>query len=448
MPNDDDEQVRLQLLNQVYLKIFDGELTTVPLEGPTHILDIGTAVGEWAIDMAEAYPECEVTGTDISNIFERRVPQNVYWEIDDAEIEWERPSNYYDLVHLREMTGAFADWEAIYRSAFRCLKPGGWIEVLDFDDRNGMRDLFAYFEHESLLFKLAQDLQEASVLSGRPRGIEHLEPRLLVNAGYVDVKLTEYSVPLKTQDGSTGKFWLLACLNGMEPVCMRLLTKFKGWSPDNVRLACEMVGEELITLAQDPQRAKTFVVKLRVLTGRKPGNHVRWSTAPLGELRDTMEFNEGRLQADSESTPDAVSSKGTSTGLRQSTMPAINELTEQSSKVNGDEHIRHSTGHTTEDWLENVDHSSNDIDYDDELADATTDDTMVEEREEENIKATASTDDSVPTTAKGRPSSTSGASLAATRESQSSQSKQLIPEHTASGANGTSRRSRPRQSTL
>ncbi|RWA12084.1 hypothetical protein EKO27_g3037 [Xylaria grammica] len=449
MPNDEDEQVRLQLLNQVYLKVFDGELTTVPLECPTAILDIGTAVGEWAIDMAEMYPDCEVTGTDISNIFERRVPQNVYWEVDDAELEWERPPDHYDLVHLRDMAGAFADWEVIYQSAFSCLKPGGWIEVLDFDDKKGLHDLFAYFEPESLLYKLAHDLQEASVLSGRPRGVAHLEPRLLVNAGYVDVNLTEYSIPLKTQDGSTGKFWLLSCLNGMEPACMRLLTKFKGWNPDDVRLGCEMVGEEMMTLAQDPQRAKTFVVKLRVLTGRKPGHHARWPTAPIGELGGAIEFGEDGLQANSERARGTGDLKGTSSAMRQPIMSATHETAPYASDVDRNEHplatyTGHSIGNTTEDWLRNVDvdHNSNDIDRG-EYTDATTDDTMMEESEGEDVGATASAEESHQNTMKGRPSSAIATTLADVTENQSSQPRQPIPEHTVSGTKGTSPGSGP-----
>ncbi|CAJ2510143.1 Uu.00g060430.m01.CDS01 [Anthostomella pinea] len=288
MPNDEDEQVRLQLVNQVYLKAFDGELTSVPLECPTHILDIGTAVGEWAIDMAEAFPECEVTGTDISNIFERRAPQNVYWEVDDAELDWERPPNHYDLVHLRNMAGSFADWEFIYRSAFTCLKPGGWIELLDFDENKGMRGFFSFFEPGSLIHKVDQDLQEAAILSGRPYGISHLEPRFLVNAGYVDVQLTEHAIPLRTEDGSTGKFWLLAMLNGMEPLCMRLLTKYKGWKADEVRLACDMIGQEMMAVALNPRKAKGFVYKVRVLIGRKPGLHPRWSTEAISESGEVM----------------------------------------------------------------------------------------------------------------------------------------------------------------
>ncbi|KAF2963727.1 hypothetical protein GQX73_g9836 [Xylaria multiplex] len=439
MPNDEDEQVRLQLLNQVYLKVFDGDLTTVPLESPTAILDIGTAVGEWAIDMAEMYPDCEVTGTDISNIFERRVPQNIFWEIDDAELEWERPPDHYDLVHLRDMTGAFADWEAIYQSAFRCLKPGAWIEVLDFDDKKGLRDLFAYFESESLLYKLAQDLQEASILSGRPRGVGHLEPRLLINAGYVDVNLTEYSIPLKTQDGSTGKFWLLSCLNGMEPTCMRLLTKFKAWNPDDVRLGCEMVGEEMMTLAQDPQRAKTFVVKLRVLTGRKPGHHARWPTAPMGELGGAIGFGEDSFQANPERVHGPADPKRMSTGprrpshlstdedQRQPITSTTHDMAQYSSNIDRNEHplatyTGFSIGNTTEDWLRNVDvdHSSNDIDRD-EYTDATTDDTMMEESEDEDIEATTSTEESPRNAIKGVPSSTSATALTDVTEDQNSQ---------------------------
>lgn len=279
MPNDDDEQVRLQLINQVYLKTFDGELTSVPLEAPTHILDIGTAVGEWAIDIAELYPDCEVIGTDIANIFERRVPQNVFWEIDDAELEWERPSNHYDLIHLRDMSGSFSDWHHIYRSAFTCIKPGGWIEVLDFDDNRGMSSFHSFFQPGSIIHKVAMDLQEAAKIHGKPRGVCHLEPRFLVNAGYVDVQLTEHAIPLRTEDGSTGKFWLLALLNGLESTCLRLLTKYKAWDPEEVRIACDMIGQELMSLALNSKRAKGFVVKVRVLKGRKPGPPPRWSRA-------------------------------------------------------------------------------------------------------------------------------------------------------------------------
>ncbi|KAI1816035.1 S-adenosyl-L-methionine-dependent methyltransferase [Poronia punctata] len=464
MPNDDDEQVRLQLLNQVYLKIFDGELTTVPLESPTQILDIGTAVGEWAIDMAELYPECEVTGTDISNIFERRVPQNVFWEIDDAELEWERPSNYYDLVHLRDLTGAFKDWEAIYKSAFRCLKPGGWIEVLDFDDKKGMHDLFAYFEPEAMLYNLVHDVQEASILSGRPRGVGHLEPRLLVNAGYVDVKLTEYSIPLKTKDGSTGKFWLLSFLNGVEAASLRLLTKFKGWSAEDVRLGCEAAGAELMTLAQDSQRAKTFVVKLRVLTGRKPGHPVRRTSEPLSRPGNAAEAGGEYFQLDAERDQNGVGSVGLSTRGREGegegaadtdrrapTMSAIQKMAEQPGNYDGNKiasalDAGHENGYATEDWLRNVDHSLHDSEDLDGHADAATDNTIIEDGEEEELQADSPKENLSAVHTKHRPSLSLSAALLVddleTPAGQPSSGQTIFNTRDALG--GT----RPRNSTL
>ncbi|GAP86434.1 putative methyltransferase domain-containing protein [Rosellinia necatrix] len=455
MPNDEDEQVRLQLLNQVYLKVFDGELTTVPLESPTQILDVGTGVGEWAIDMAERYPDCEVTGTDISNIFERRVPQNVYWEIDDAELEWERAPDFYDLVHLRDLTGAFSDWDAIYQSAFRCLKPGGWVEVLDFDDKKGLHDLFAYFDTDSRLYELARDLQEASILSGRSRGVGHLEPRLLVNAGYVDVNITEYSIPLKTQDGSTGKFWLLSCLNGMEPTCLRLLTKYKNWDAEEVRSICESVGSELVALAHDPQRAKTFVVKLRVLTGRKPGHHTRWLPTPAGELGSAVGFGEDGFQAQSEHARDPSELRRTSTTLinpdhpitgvdhTQAIMPTTHEMIQNASAADRDEHLG-STGRTTEDWLRNVD-----VDHSHQiLHDDYTDARMMDEGEEMDTEETISTRRSHQhTTRDDRPLSASALIMAGVAESQNAQTHHLIHEHIASYADTASPKGEPEQPT-
>lgn len=85
-PNDELEQDRLRLVHQVFLNVFNFELTSVALENPKHILDIGTGTGEWAIGMAELFPDCEVVGVDISAIQPTAVPHNVFFEIDDCEV--------------------------------------------------------------------------------------------------------------------------------------------------------------------------------------------------------------------------------------------------------------------------------------------------------------------------------------------------------------------------
>ncbi|CBY00862.1 predicted protein [Plenodomus lingam JN3] len=39
----------------------------------------------------------------------------------------------FELIHLRNMKGAFTHWEEVYAEIYKSLSPGGWIEVADYD---------------------------------------------------------------------------------------------------------------------------------------------------------------------------------------------------------------------------------------------------------------------------------------------------------------------------
>lgn len=281
MPNDVTEQTRQYVIHQVYLKLFDSRLTTVPLSHPRYILDIGTGIGEWAIGIAENYPNCEVFGTDIAAIQPTdQVPFNVEFHIEDAEEEWIRPANTVDLVHIRNMAGAFRDWSFIYEQAFACIKPGGYIEILDFDDHHGYKNFVSWFPEESAISIITSALRQASIIDGRPKGVEHMDRQLLLDAGFVDIQETSYDIPLgRRENPKFGEDWLFVCVTGVEATCLRLLTKHMGWDPDYVRGLCDEVSQELKKMAEDPMRAKGFVVKLKVLVGRKP----EWTAQSLAE---------------------------------------------------------------------------------------------------------------------------------------------------------------------
>jgi SAM-dependent methyltransferase len=293
MPNDDKEQDRLRLVHQVYLHVFDCQLTSVPLNDPEEILDIGTGTGEWAIGMADQYPNCKVTGIDISAIQPTAVPENVYFEVDNAELEWDRGEDTFDLIHMRNLTGSFQDWKFIYDQAFTHLKPGGWVEILDFDDQEGFKKLLTVFPPESALHIMARDLFIASMKSGRPRGTAHLDPMMLLQAGFVDIKTTEYVIPIAPQGNfreKAGKIWLAACLTGLEALCLRLLTKYMGWDPEVVKRTCENGANEMKWFAFDKEKPKGLVIKVRRLVGRKPGLPEDWMPPPPSlsenEMRD------------------------------------------------------------------------------------------------------------------------------------------------------------------
>ncbi|KFG80825.1 putative methyltransferase [Metarhizium anisopliae] len=270
MPNDEIEQLRLTIQHQVLMHAFDGELTITPLSNPTHVLDVGTGTGEWAIRFAELFPDCEVVGTDISAIQETQgVPMNVFFEIEDAE-EWDRPIDHYDLVHLRGMEGAFRDWRCIYEDAFDSLKPGGWMQVTDYDGKDGSIQFFSGFSPESPVFKMMDDLFVGAEKSGRKRGMFHLDQQYFSEAGFVDIRVSEHILRMNLQEDSVGKLWLMCWLDGIEAYSLRTLTEQMGWDADVVKTACRETAREIASRAQDSESCKTMILKMRTVLARKP----------------------------------------------------------------------------------------------------------------------------------------------------------------------------------
>jgi SAM-dependent methyltransferase len=130
LPNDEQEQDRLDLLHHIFLMILGGKLYDAPITGELkRVLDLGTGTGIWAIDFADEKPGCEVVGTDLSPIQPTWVPPNAKFYIDDAESEWVySASEAFDFIHCRTMSGSITDWDKLIRQAYTHLVPGGWVE--------------------------------------------------------------------------------------------------------------------------------------------------------------------------------------------------------------------------------------------------------------------------------------------------------------------------------
>lgn len=130
-PNDPKHMEALEVLYHA-LDLARGGLHLAPLkEDIENAVDIGTGSGLWSIDFADRYPNCNVVGTDISPIQPSWVPPNLRFEIDDATKEWTFKENFFDFVHIMFLNGCCTNWTDIYKEAYRCCKPGGWIEHYD-----------------------------------------------------------------------------------------------------------------------------------------------------------------------------------------------------------------------------------------------------------------------------------------------------------------------------
>ncbi|KAG9536298.1 hypothetical protein KCU77_g23917, partial [Aureobasidium melanogenum] len=75
-PNDEQSCEGESLSHTLYTLTLGGELHLAPIKAPSEILDVGTGTGTWAIQMADKFPEAQVTGTDLSPIQPDLVPCN------------------------------------------------------------------------------------------------------------------------------------------------------------------------------------------------------------------------------------------------------------------------------------------------------------------------------------------------------------------------------------
>lgn len=90
LPNDADEQDRLDFQHEMTFILLDKRLSVAPVQDPKHVLDVATGTGIWALDYATENPECQVIGTDLSLIqpdMEDTVP-NCRFIREDSEDPW------------------------------------------------------------------------------------------------------------------------------------------------------------------------------------------------------------------------------------------------------------------------------------------------------------------------------------------------------------------------
>ncbi|KAF6805968.1 SAM-dependent methyltransferase [Colletotrichum musicola] len=133
-PNDEKQNEGLDI-NHWWMTLFLGDrLSLAPIgKSPQNVLDLGTGTGVWAIDFADEFPTAQVIGVDVSPIQPSWVPPNCKFQIDDIEQPWTWPNEYFDFIHIRNLEGAITKWDKLYKQAFIHMKPGGYIEIKEFD---------------------------------------------------------------------------------------------------------------------------------------------------------------------------------------------------------------------------------------------------------------------------------------------------------------------------
>ncbi|KAF4340093.1 methyltransferase like [Fusarium beomiforme] len=247
VPNDDEEQNRMDLVHHIYSLLLGGKLYTAPIDNPQRVLDLGTGTGIWAIDFAE-------------------VPANCVFEVDDFEDPWvyKKP---FDYIHARELEGCIGNEQQFFDRAFENLNSGGYLEL------QAQRGFFMS-DDDSIKKAVnaevwAEAMRESSSKFGKPIDCVMNWKDKVIKAGFVDVHEEVLKIPIGGWPKDPvlkeiGKCQVVQSCAAIDSYTPMLLEKIQGWDKDETRVLMAKAKKEL----RDP--SIHVYLPVYFIWGRKP----------------------------------------------------------------------------------------------------------------------------------------------------------------------------------
>lgn len=107
--------------------------------------------------------------------------------MDDVEDEWAYlPSEAFDIIHGRGMAGRIKNWERLYSQIFTHLKPGGSLEMQEYetwirsgDDEN--------LNRRPCIVEWRSKVDEANTMFGKRMNVAGEQKEKIIAAGFEDV---------------------------------------------------------------------------------------------------------------------------------------------------------------------------------------------------------------------------------------------------------------------
>ncbi|KAJ3573586.1 hypothetical protein NP233_g2343 [Leucocoprinus birnbaumii] len=239
LPANTEEEQRLRVQHDVFHRTLGNILLHVPVdltERNAAVLESGTGSGIWLLDLARIAPtNVELIGIDIqSKIFPSSlsIPRNMSFQVNSILELPEDWNNKFTLVHQRLLFTAFTqgEWTTALQNMHRVLKPGGWIQL---------------FEAEKLskagpMFKQLQVLWKSILASRNINGIwphgSKTWRKLVEDAGFVDIQVRFYDIPIGRWAGQDGE--------DMKENVLRIIQALRGPTVENAGFGVIQGGAE------------------------------------------------------------------------------------------------------------------------------------------------------------------------------------------------------------
>ncbi|KAM4060401.1 methyltransferase [Hirsutella rhossiliensis] len=247
-PIDEEEISRLELMHSVLCRVFDDRLIFPPVGSPSRILECGCGAGDWAVDVARRFPDCEVLGIDLSpHMIPDDLPPNLEIQIDDLNGRFTFSPDQFDVVHSQMMAGGWCQMVEIY---FNAQSDNGTLERDHGLSRWSSQYLNTLHPHK--------DPRAALQLPGwmRSAGFTEVESRLLT--------LPMCAWPSETRERNIGAANSENVAQLLRSLALYPFTRLRGMSIEDFDSLVEQARRE----ARDPSFKAYF--PLYVCIGRKP----------------------------------------------------------------------------------------------------------------------------------------------------------------------------------
>ncbi|RPA81276.1 methyltransferase family protein [Ascobolus immersus RN42] len=271
LPNDKEEEERLDLMHHLWNLVLDGKLYCCPTtpRNDGRVLDLGTGTGLWAIAYGEEHPDSTVIGTDLSPMQTHYLPSNVTFEVEDFEHEDWDLGPAFSLIHGRNLLGSVLDWPEFLRRVYKNLEPGGIFELQEGEVANpfstdGTLAGSNIERYTNALRKACDRLDKPKFcIVGRDMA------GLLREAGFVDVGIRKFCAPLGpwakgAKQKEIGSTLRLICSTGFQAYALALLTRVLGLSAEQVNALVDDAKIDLGNKRIHP------IYPLYAVYGRKP----------------------------------------------------------------------------------------------------------------------------------------------------------------------------------
>ncbi|KAI9800041.1 MAG: hypothetical protein M1833_003570 [Piccolia ochrophora] len=190
-------------------------------------------------DFADEYPSAQVIGTDLSPTQPNFVPANLQFEVDDCCDTWTFSENSFDYIHVRGLYGCVADWPLFYKQAYKCLKPGAYLEQAEMDITFKCEDNSV--PPESAMGRWGPTFLGAAEKFGKSLSIATEMKGHIENAGFVDVVERTIKMPVGPWSSNrrlkeVGLWNQLMCEESIEMWALAMATRILGWDLTKTRL--------------------------------------------------------------------------------------------------------------------------------------------------------------------------------------------------------------------